>query len=57
MVYTMTKTIARNTKALATVARDIADIGPREMAEDLAVKFHPGAARFYRESGVTVMTN
>lgn len=57
MVYTMTKTIAQNTKTLATVARDIAEIGPREMAEDVGVKFHPGAARFYRESGVTVVTN
>jgi TRAP transporter TAXI family solute receptor len=57
MVYTMTKTIAQNTKTLATVARDIAEIGPREMAEDVAVKFHPGAARFYRESGVSVVTN
>jgi TRAP transporter TAXI family solute receptor len=56
-VYTMTKTIAANTKTLGTVARDILSLTPKMMAQDIDVKFHPGAARFYKESGITVKTN
>ena len=55
-VYAMTKTIADNTKALATVARDIAALKPAGMAADIGVPFHPGAARFYKEAGITVTT-
>jgi len=53
-VYTMTKTIAENTKTLATVARDIASLTPKGMAEDIGVPFHKGAARFYKEAGLSV---
>jgi TRAP transporter TAXI family solute receptor len=56
-VYTMTKTIADNTKTLATVARDIAKLKPAGMAADIGVKFHPGAAKYYKETGLTVLTN
>jgi hypothetical protein len=56
-VYTMTKTIAANTKTLGTVAKDILSLTPKMMAQDIDVKFHPGAARFYKESGITVKTN
>ena len=27
---------------------------PKDMAEDIGVPFHPGAAKFYKESGITV---
>jgi uncharacterized protein len=56
-VYAMTKAIAGNTKQLATVARDIATLTPKGMAQDIEVKFHPGAARFYKEVGITVKSN
>jgi TRAP transporter TAXI family solute receptor len=56
-VYTMTKTIAENTKTLATVAKDIAALKPAAMAADIGVKFHPGAAKYYKEQGITAMTN
>ena len=56
-VYTMTKTIAGNTKTLATVAKDIAALTPKGMAEDIGVPFHAGAAKFYAESGIKVKTN
>jgi TRAP transporter TAXI family solute receptor len=56
-VYTMTKTIADNTKTLATVARDIAALKPAGMAADIGVKFHPGAAKYYKEAGISVLTN
>lgn len=53
-VYAMTKTIAQNTQALATVAKDIASLKPAGMAADIGVPFHPGAAKFYKEAGITV---
>jgi TRAP transporter TAXI family solute receptor len=56
-VYTMTKTIADNTKSLATVARDIATLTPKMMAHDIGVRFHSGAAKFYKEKGIAVATN
>jgi uncharacterized protein len=56
-VYAMTKAIAANTTTLATIVKDIAKLKPDGMAENIGVRFHPGAARFYKESGVTVATN
>jgi TRAP transporter TAXI family solute receptor len=53
-VYTMTKTIADNTKTLATVAKDIGALTPKAMAADIGVPFHPGAAKFYKEAGIAV---
>lgn len=56
-VYTMTKTIAANTKTLATVAKAIAKLDPKGMAADIGVPFHPGAAKFYKEQGINVMSH
>lgn len=56
-VYTMVKTIAANTKTLATVAKDIGSLTPKGMAEDIGVPFHPGAAKFYAESGIKVQSH
>lgn len=56
-VYTMTKTIADNTKTLGTVAKDILALKPQGMAADIGVKFHPGAAKYYKEVGISVKTN
>jgi uncharacterized protein len=53
-VYTMTKMIAENTKTLATVAKDMTGLTPKGMAEDIGVPFHKGAAKFYKEAGLTV---
>jgi len=56
-VYTMTKTIAQHSVQLAAVVKDIAGLTPKRMAEDIGVPFHPGAAKFYKEAGISVMTN
>jgi uncharacterized protein len=56
-VYTMTKLINDNKQTLATVARDIASITPKDMAADVGVPLHKGAAKFYREAGVSGLTN
>jgi len=53
-VYAMTKAIAANTKTLATVAKDIAKLQTAEMGADIGVPFHPGAAKYYKEVGLTV---
>jgi TRAP transporter TAXI family solute receptor len=55
-VYAMTKSIANNTATLATVAKDIAALKPAGMAADIGVPFHPGAAKFYKEAGISVTT-
>ncbi len=56
-VYAMTKTIAQNIPALTAVVKSISGLTPKTMAEDIGVPFHPGAARYYKEAGITVMTN
>jgi hypothetical protein len=56
-VYTMTKTIAANTMMLATVAKAVGSLKPAGMAADIGVKFHPGAAKYYKEAGIDVKTN
>jgi TRAP transporter TAXI family solute receptor len=53
-IYTMTKTIAKNTKTLATVAKDVTGLTPKGMAQDIGVPFHKGAAKFYKEAGLSV---
>jgi TRAP transporter TAXI family solute receptor len=55
-VYQMTKTIAANTASLGAVLKIVANLKPAEMAEDIGVPFHPGAAKFYKEAGITVKT-
>lgn len=55
-IYALTKAIADNTSTLATVAKDIAKLKPAGMAADVGVPFHAGAAKFYKEAGITVKT-
>jgi TRAP transporter TAXI family solute receptor len=56
-VYAMTKTIATNVPTLATVNKAMAKLTPKDMAENIGIPFHKGAARFYKEAGVNVATN
>jgi hypothetical protein len=56
-VYTMTKTLVDNTQTLASIAKAIGDQKMADLATDIGVPFHPGAAKFYKEHGVTVMTH
>ncbi|WP_186419459.1 TAXI family TRAP transporter solute-binding subunit [Bosea sp. CS1GBMeth4] len=54
--YAMTKAVAENVPALAATSKALASLTVKEMAEDIGVPFHPGAAKFYKEKGVTVAT-
>ncbi len=56
-VYAMTKAMAQNIPSMAAVNKSIHGLTPQMMAEDIGVPFHPGAAKFYKEAGVTVKTN
>jgi TRAP transporter TAXI family solute receptor len=50
-VYQMTKTMAQNVPAMAAVVKAIEGITPKDMALDIGVPFHKGAAKFYKEAG------
>ncbi|MCC6949059.1 MAG: TAXI family TRAP transporter solute-binding subunit [Bradyrhizobiaceae bacterium] len=56
-VYTLTKTIANNVLALGNVVSAMKSLTPKGMAEDIGVPFHTGAAKFYKEAGLSVTTN
>src|SRR5918999_1807206 len=49
-VYQMAKTMAGNVDAMAAV-KSIEGIKPKDMALDIGVPFHKGAAKFYKEAG------
>jgi TRAP transporter TAXI family solute receptor len=50
-VYGMVKTMAANVDAMAAVVKAIEGIKPKDMAQDIGVPFHKGAAKFYKEAG------
>jgi uncharacterized protein len=56
-VYGMTKAISQNTAQLSSIVKDIRTLTPQGMAENIGVPFHRGAARFYKEAGIAVLTN
>jgi uncharacterized protein len=55
-VYAMTRAMADNISSMATVNKAMEKLTPKEMAEDIGVPFHPGAARFYKEKNIEVKT-
>jgi hypothetical protein len=50
-VYQMVKTMAGNVDGMAAVVKAIEGITPKDMALDIGVPFHKGAAKFYKEAG------
>jgi TRAP transporter TAXI family solute receptor len=50
-VYKMTKAMAANVGAMAAVVKSIEGLTPKDMAVDIGVPLHKGAARFYKEAG------
>jgi TRAP-type uncharacterized transport system substrate-binding protein len=53
-VYAMTKAISQNTASLGSIVKPMSALKPKDMAEDIGVPFHPGAAKFYKEAGIAV---
>jgi TRAP transporter TAXI family solute receptor len=52
VVYKMTKIMAANVENMAAVVKSISGLTPKDMALDIGVPFHKGAAKFYKEAGV-----
>jgi hypothetical protein len=50
-VYKMTKAMAENVAAMAAVVKPIAGLTPKDMAVDIGVPLHKGAAKYYKEKG------
>jgi TRAP transporter TAXI family solute receptor len=50
-VYKMTKTMAGNIDGMAAVVKAINGVTPKDMAADIGVPFHKGAAKYYKEVG------
>ena len=50
-VYQMTKTMAANVDSMSAVVKSIEGIKPKDMALDIGVPLHKGAAKFYKEAG------
>ena len=53
-VYKMTASILPKKDTMAAVYKEIAKLTPQIMAQDIGVPFHAGAAKWYKEQGVTV---
>jgi TRAP transporter TAXI family solute receptor len=51
VVYKMTKTMAENIDGMAAVVKAIKGVTPKDMATDIGVPFHKGAAKYYKEVG------
>ena len=53
-VYKMTEAILANKDRMASVYKALANVTPQIMAQDIGVPFHPGAAKWYKDKGITV---
>jgi TRAP transporter TAXI family solute receptor len=51
LVYRMTKTMAENVPAMAAVVKPITGLTAKDMATDIGVPLHKGAAKYYKEQG------
>ena len=51
LVYKMTKIMAAHVDGMAAVVKSIAGLTPKDMALDIGVPLHKGAAKFYKEVG------
>ena len=51
VVYTMVKTMAANVADMSASNKAIAGLTPKDMAADIGVPLHKGAAKFYKEVG------
>jgi TRAP transporter TAXI family solute receptor len=50
-VYNMTKLMASNVDSMSAVVKAMAGLTPKDMAVDIGVPLHKGAAKFYKEAG------
>ena len=53
-VYKMTAAILRHKDDMTAVYKDMGKMTPQIMAQDIGVQIPPGAAKWYKEQGITV---
>ncbi len=53
-VYKMTAALMPNKEALSAVYKGLDALTPQIMSQDIGVPFHPGAAKWYKEQGISV---
>jgi TRAP transporter TAXI family solute receptor len=53
-VYKMTAALASSKEAMTAIYKEMGNLTPQIMAQDIGVPFHPGAAKWYKEKGITV---
>lgn len=53
-VYKMTAAVMGAKDGMTAVYKELSKVTPQVMAQDIGVKFHPGAAKWYKEQGITV---
>jgi TRAP transporter TAXI family solute receptor len=51
VVYKMTKSMAAHIEDMAAIVKAIHGVTPKDMALDIGVPFHKGAAKYYKEVG------
>ena len=54
MVYKMTASFVPSKEAMTAVYKEIGLLTPQIMSQDIGVPFHPGAAKWYKEQGISV---
>lgn len=52
VVYKLTKSIVEGREAFASVAKNMQGVSAQDMAQNYGMKFHPGAARYFKEAGL-----
>ncbi len=50
----MTAAIYDKKDGMAAVYKGVASMTPQIMAQEIGVPFHPGAAKWYKEKGISV---
>jgi uncharacterized protein len=54
MVYKVTAAFMASKDAMASVYKELGQLTPQIMSQDIGVPFHPGAAKWYKEQGISV---
>lgn len=52
VIYKLTKAIVEGREAFGNVAKSMAGVTPQHFAENFGMKYHPGAAKYYKEAGL-----
>jgi TRAP transporter TAXI family solute receptor len=52
VIYKITKGIVEGRDAFAAVAKNMQGVSAKDMAENFGMKYHPGAAKYYKEAGL-----